>query len=278
MLLVQFFKKQLIKNPLINEFLRRRNREKRLNSYFRESRRIQRVWISQKTEFSNYYYNLTDLNLDYLASYVSIITQQPKHRAIGYFEELRNNDSLHSHIFDNLFSKPEMKDSVAGYGRRIAWYAFIRELKPKIVVETGVYQGLGSCIILAALQKNAEEGFSGEYIGIDIDLNAGQLFSGPYNSMGKLIFGDSIKTLEKIEQTIDIFISDSDHSSEYEFNEYLTIQNKISPKSLLISDNAHSSISLSRFSELMGRDFLFFKEEPKDHWYPGAGIGCSFYS
>jgi hypothetical protein len=24
------------------------------------------------------------------------------------------------------------------------------------------------------------------------------------------------------------------------------------------------------------RNFLFFKEEPEEHWYPGAGIGIAF--
>lgn len=30
------------------------------------------------------------------------------------------------------------------------------------------------------------------------------------------------------------------------------------------------------FSRQYGRSFLMFKEQPKDHWYPGAGIGISF--
>jgi hypothetical protein len=25
-----------------------------------------------------------------------------------------------------------------------------------------------------------------------------------------------------------------------------------------------------------GRNFVFFKEQPKAHWYPGAGIGISY--
>ncbi len=30
------------------------------------------------------------------------------------------------------------------------------------------------------------------------------------------------------------------------------------------------------FTREIGRNFLFFREEPKSHWYPGAGIGIFF--
>jgi hypothetical protein len=29
---------------------------------------------------------------------------------------------------------------------------------------------------------------------------------------------------------------------------------------------------LAKYSNEQGRKFLFFKEEPLNHWYPGAGI------
>jgi hypothetical protein len=31
-----------------------------------------------------------------------------------------------------------------------------------------------------------------------------------------------------------------------------------------------------KFSKERGRDFLFFKEELVNHWFPGCGIGISF--
>ena len=80
----------------------------------------------------------------------------------------------------------------------------------------------------------------------------------------------------KIEEPIDIFINDSDHSSEYEFQEYLSIEERISPDSIILGDNSHFTNSLSKFSKRTNRNFVFFKEIPKNHWYPGAGIGISF--
>jgi hypothetical protein len=49
-------------------------------------------------------------------------------------------------------------------------------------------------------------------------------------------------------------------------------------KSIVLSDNADMCTALFRFSRETNRQFLFFKEVPADHWFPGAGIGFSFFS
>jgi hypothetical protein len=51
----------------------------------------------------------------------------------------------------------------------VAWYAVVRALKPQLIVETGIKQGLGSLVLLAALERNAGEGGSGRLISFDID-------------------------------------------------------------------------------------------------------------
>jgi hypothetical protein len=46
-----------------------------------------------------------------------------------------------------------MKHSQLQLGRRIGWYAFARATKPKLVVETGVHQGIGAVTLIRALEK-----------------------------------------------------------------------------------------------------------------------------
>ena len=75
---------------------------------------------------------------------------------------------------------------------------------------------------------------------------------------------------------IDLFINDSDHSAEYESEEYKTISNKLSEHAIILGDNSHSSNKLFEFSLETKRHFVFFQEKPFKHWYPGAGIGISF--
>ena len=195
---------------------------------------------------------------------------------MGYLDELEEDESLRRHLEQGLKSSTYEKDIQVEYGRRLGWYAFVRVLKPKVVIETGVDHGVGSCVLSSALLRNREEGYPGRYYGTELRPEGGQLLSGVYSEVGEIIYGDSIESLKNFEQPIDIFINDSDHSAEYEYNEYLTIVDKISPDGLILGDNSHVTDRLSRFSRENSRKFIFFAERPEDHWYPGAGIGVSF--
>ena len=271
-----YLKSFIKKVPLLQEFMRIRGRKKRATSYYKPSFRLINDWAKKKTEFSNYYYDLNESNRSDLASLISAITETPFKQVEALFDELENNENLRAHISNSWARDPMMSDAKLGFGRRLGWYAFIRILKPKIVVETGVHHGVGSCVITSALIKNAEDGFIGQYFGTDIDKNAGKLLVQPYSKFGKVLYGDSIESLKQLTESVDIFINDSDHSGEYEKLEYETINTKLSKKALIIGDNSHATNSLRIFSQATDRNFIFFREIPREHWYPGAGIGISF--
>lgn len=227
-------------------------------------------WGLTSEEDYNYTFSLTPENLLYLAQTISVITGQEVQKIESYFAEIENNTDLKNAI--SKLSNPDVH-----FGKRLGWYAFARILKPKIIVETGVEKGSGAVVLCEALLKNIEEGFYGKYIGTDIDPKAG-LFLNPnkYKLVGEIIYGDSLTTLKALNETIDLFINDSDHSAEYEYKEYQTIKNKISDSAIILGDNAHANDKLSVFSKETGRNFIFFKEFPRNHWYEGGGIGISF--
>jgi len=235
-------------------------------------------WLIVSKETTNFVYELEEKNKNYLAAMISNITGEKIVKVLEYFYEIENDKQLLEHLKTKIAeSKESVKtDNNFKYGRRIGWFAFVRILKPKIVIETGIDKGLGSCVLASALIKNREEGSEGYYYGTDINPNAGYLFDGVYKNFGEILYGDSIESLRKFDKKIDLFINDSDHSAEYEYNEYLTIQNKLSANAVILGDNSHYSDKLYKFSLENGRQFLFFKEEPLNHWYPGAGIGISF--
>ena len=112
--------------------------------------------------------------------------------------------------------------------------------------------------------------------GTDINPLAGYLLSGDYANYGSILYGDSIESLKKFDDEIDLFINDSDHSEEYEAGEYKTIANMLSQHAVILGDNSHYTDKLLEFSLETNRHFVFFQEKPKNHWYPGAGIGISF--
>jgi hypothetical protein len=126
--------------------------------------------------------------------------------------------------------------------------------------------------------ENAKEGYPGHYFGTDINPSAGILLSGPYKGYGDILYGDSIRSLKMLDQKIDIFINDSDHSGEYEYAEYQAISLKLDPNALILGDNSHDTDKLLTFAQETGREFIHFAEKPKDHWYPGAGIGIAFHT
>ena len=256
----------------------RKNRRRRAiaMAHYSDQLAMINAWSWLDTETSNFYYDLTAVNRVHLAHAISSATGADHEKILCYFNELDGDQELREHLERVLKGSSYGREIQINYGRRLGWYAFVRVLKPKIVVETGVDHGVGSCVLASALLRNAAEGSTGRYFGTELRPDAGQLFTGKYAEIGSIIYGDSIESLEKFAEPIDIFINDSDHSAEYELNEYVTISEILSDDAIILGDNSHVTDSLSRFSRENGRRFMFFSEKPKAHWYPGAGIGISY--
>lgn len=235
-------------------------------------------WGISSKEDTNFTYYLTEDNIKYLAHTVAVVTKKDYSEIIKYIEELESDELLKETILTAIDNSGEKKfaDKEIRFGRRMGWYAFARAMKPKIIIETGVDKGLGSVVLCAALLRNKKEGFEGRYYGTDINLKAGYFLSGKYKETGEILYGDSIESLSEFSEKIDLFINDSDHSSEYEYQEYLTIKPLITDNSIILGDNSHCTSKLADFSYETDRNFIFFQETPLNHWYPGAGIGISY--
>lgn len=237
-------------------------------------------WLVSSRENTNFTYDLSPLNMSHLAATLSIVTGCPSAEIKRYLYEPSVDEALKAHYKTAHSAQPPQRraiaDDIARWGRRICWYAAARALKPRCIVETGVDKGHGALLLCAALQRNAAEGIEGTYIGTDINPNAGYLLAGPYARHGKILYGDSLNSLRTLTNPIDLFINDSDHSAEYEADEYRTIQPLLHDTSVVIGDNAHVTNVLLEFAHDTGRRFLFFREAPIHHWYPGAGIGLAF--
>lgn len=236
------------------------------------------IWLFQSKEYTNYTYDLAQINKQYLATLVASVTGRSHGEIFTYMKELENDEILRDHI-RTVTQSTELKyfsDNNIYFGRRLGWYAFARAIKPRVIVETGVDKGLGSCVLTAALMKNQQEGYTGYYYGTDINPNAGYLLAGKYKEYGQILYGDSIKSLEKLDKEIDLFVNDSDHSAEYEALEYETISNKLTRFAIILGDNSHITTKLVDFALRTNREFVFFQEKPLNHWYPGAGIGIAY--
>ena len=73
-----------------------------------------------------------------------------------------------------------------------------------------------------------------------------------------------------------MFLHDSLHTYDYETSELAAVGPNLRPDAIVLSDNAHDSSALSDWAERTGRHYLFFKEQPRHHWWPGDGIGAAW--
>jgi hypothetical protein len=190
--------------------------------------------------------------------------------------ELREDEGLRADLTGRLAGRRDRKPTPL-YGRRVGWYVLVRVRRPRLVVEAGVHDGLGSAVLLRAMQRNAAEGFPGQLVGIDVNPASGWLVGDELRAGYDLRVDDSHRVLERGlgDQAIDLFIHDSNHSYAHELREYELVLPRLSERGVLLSDNAHIYPVLKEFAARAARRFDIFLEKPVRHFYPGAAIGLS---
>ena len=236
-------------------------------------------WLFTSREHHNYTYDLTPLNRSHLAWFVAQVCDVPVGQVRDWFAELEGDDSLRRHIeaATAASARRGLADRTVRYGRRLGWYAMVRARKPAHVVETGTDKGLGTCVLAAALLRNAAEGRPGRVSSMDINPDAGYLATAePWATVVELIPGDSVASIKALTTPVELFLHDSDHSAAHERAEFEAVEQKLAPGGLLLTDNVTSTDVLCRYAEQTGRRFLAFTERPARHWYPGDGIGAAW--
>jgi predicted O-methyltransferase YrrM len=271
-------RKAIARTPIIGPLALGAYRARIALGYFQAPLANLGKWLFTSRETSNFTYPLQETNKRYLAALIAPVVGSTFAVIQGYFEEIEQDAALRQHIAEATMQSDRafMADSSVHFARRIGWYAVARATKPRTIVETGVDKGLGSCVLTAALIRNAQEGREGRYYGLDINPSAGYLLAGRYADYGQMLYGDAVESIGKLDGAVDLYVSDSDHSADYEAAEYAALAGKLSDRAIILADNAHVTDKLLEFSLATGRQFLFFQEKPLGHWYPGAGIGISY--
>jgi len=225
-------------------------------------------------ELDNYTYDIS--NLSELADALAGAFCIERATVERYARELEDDSAFRAEL-TSLLREHGGRKPRPQYGRRTGWYCIVRALRPRLVVEAGVHDGLGSAVFLQALERNRHEGDNGRLIGIDIDTSSGWLVPSRLRPHFDLVVEDSVGYLERgfVDQGIDLFLHDSLHTYEHETREYRAALHVLAPGGVLLSDDAHSTDALKDFSKQAGRNFHFWRERPINHFYPGAGIGMS---
>ncbi|MGW4497910.1 CmcI family methyltransferase [Micromonospora sp. NPDC004336] len=255
---------------------------KRLARVARHDAKVLRAsarWLVTSREHHNYTYDLTKLSRHHLAWFVSVVCDVPVKQVRAYFDEIESDDALRSHIESATAgaARRGLADRHVRYARRIGWYAIVRATRPGHVVETGVDKGLGSCVLAAALLRNAADGHPGRVTSLDINPEAGYLAkAAPWSEVVDLVIGDSIASIAALDRPVDLFLHDSDHSRAHEKREFEAVEGRLAPGAMLLTDNVTATNVLAEHAERTGRRFLAYRETPANHWYPGDGIGVAW--
>jgi predicted O-methyltransferase YrrM len=231
-------------------------------------------WLKDSREHTNFTFALTPLNRDHLAWWVADVTGCDLPQIRAYIDELEADEELRDHIVTETAHSPRKRlaDSTVRYHKRLGWYALIRASQPLQVVETGTDKGLGAVVMAAALLRNGK----GHLVTMDVNPDSGYLVSGKYADVVSRVIGDSVSSIERLTDAVDMFVHDSLHTEEHEAKELDAIAPKLSDSPLVLSDFAHASQALPRWAEAHDMSFSFWAEQPENHWFAGEGIGLAF--
>jgi hypothetical protein len=197
---------------------------------------------------------------------------------LARFQETRTSQALTTDLAAKV--RPRILDMKRrpSFGPRIGWYAMVRELKPKVVVETGIRHGFGSLIILEALRRNAEEGHEGRLLSADLDPHSGWVVPDDLAVRWDRLIGKADEVVGpalKPGEAIDILIHDTPPLPEIEGAEYATALAHRNGRQVLVSgSNGDQTGILPRIAQEHGTQYHLIREVP-DHVYPGQGIGLA---
>jgi hypothetical protein len=236
---------------------------------------VRRYWryLAVGAEIDNFTYELA--NEAELPTFIARLFGIEERAAAQLVAEARNDALLATRLADATRRRWWAKSSPP-FGRRLGWYAIVRLVKPQLVVETGIHDGLGSLILIRALERNAEEGSEGRLIGFDIYPHAGWIV-GEHPLYTRVIEPTEVALARELDgaPAVGVFIHDTLHTYEHERFELEAAAERLAPGGVLISDNSHASKALADVSAARGLRYEFFGERPKDHFSPGAGIGAA---
>src|SRR5690348_4766535 len=138
------------------------------------ARRLAYVLTDPETE--SYSYEVAN-ERELITGIAAALARSPREIA-AYAAETHLDPELNGRLARHVRWRFDVKRHLP-LGHRLVWYLLARALKPQLVVETGVYLGLGSLVLLRALERNRREGSPGELMSFDSDPRAGSIVREP---------------------------------------------------------------------------------------------------
>lgn len=155
-------------------------------------------------------------------------------------------------------------------------YAIVRILQPKIMVETGVANGVSSFFILHAMRRNGK----GTLVSVDIDPRAGCLLADHERQQWdfkrlKSPFKRNFAAILAALGPIDVFLHDSDHWYGWTEFEFQCALPRMNSDAVLICDDADSSLAFADLCRQRHFNAVYLVDTRKVFAFALLGAPCS---
>ena len=165
-------------------------------------------------------------------------------------------------------------------GQRLLWWVIVRARKPSLIVETGVYEGLGSLVLLVAAERNAAEGGpDARVVGIDADRHAGRLVPEHLKHRWEKVVGYSTDVLEGAiaGRRVDLLVHDTPHTREIQQHEFGVALRHAADELTLVDGSGGTVDVLGRLCGEHGSRLWHFAPRPRRHPYRPQGVDVATF-
>jgi Methyltransferase domain len=231
-------------------------------------------YILLDPELGDFSYDLD--NEGELVEFLAHIFDVDRVEVAGYVAEAHAAPTLTSELNARVRWRIDVKRPVK-LSARVLWYAVARILKPRLIVETGIKHGLGSLVLLTALERNAEEGSAGRLISFDFDPCSGWMVPARLCSNWQPVFASTYDALDATldGEEVDLFVCDTPPEYEIESFELHGAMRHAAPGIVLLSAGGDRNRALPELTAASGGVYHYFAERSRHPVFPGAGVGLA---
>jgi predicted O-methyltransferase YrrM len=230
-------------------------------------------YLFRSREISNFTYELA--NEGEIPAFLSGLLGTDREALDGYLRELRADEALLDELREGLRDSPRRNPEPL-LGKRRLLYCLLRAERPGVVVESGVHDGIGSSVLLRALERNEAEGDPGRLVALDLNPDAGWLIDRDrHGGRLQLVIGDARETLEAVLERSppDVFIHDSLKTHEHETFELEAAVRNRRGRLVLYTDDASSTGAMREVCARHGGKSGTLVEQPLRHYWRGNELG-----
>jgi hypothetical protein len=197
----------------------------------------------------------------------------PEDELAGYAAETHRDPELNERLAHHVRWRLDFKRRMP-IGSRLASYVTARALKPELVVETGIYMGLGSLVLLRALERNTQEGHPGELMSFDTNPVAGRLVREELRGRWHRVIGLTSDTLPRALRghRVGILFHDTSHTEEIQRLEFEAALAHAAPRLVLVDGSGGYVPTLEELCQKRDGSYHRVLLRSRAHVHPGGEL------